>query len=195
MHLSGDSTYAVVVTPSREIEYDFTTVDTVDEGEAEGWSIEAGSFIEDENSADVWNSSDDALRIAIKGPVPLTVSVASAQALEGEDVIFTVTLSEPAGGYESVGWKWSIESDDTAVGADILFGGGGVRFAKWSTTGTFTVPTAADSVLEEDETFTVTLIADNWRETGGELDGEGYDPQRRRGGHHHAIAHGSEDIR
>ena len=159
MHLSGDSTYAVVVTPSREIEYGFTTVDTVDAGGADGWSIEAGSFIEDENSADVWNSSEDALRIAIKGPVPLTVNVASAQASEGEDVTFTVTLSEPAGGYESVGWKWSIESDDTAVGADILFGGGGMRFAKWLTTGTFTVPTAEDSVFEDDETFTVTLIA------------------------------------
>ena len=42
MHLSGDSTYAVVVTPSREIEHGFTTEDTVDAGGQTGGVLKPG---------------------------------------------------------------------------------------------------------------------------------------------------------
>ena len=164
-----DSTYAVVVTPSREIEHGFTTEDTVDAGGADGWSIEAGTFIED---AEFCRRLEFLGRCASRhragGPRAVDGERRDAQASEGEDVTFTVTLSEPAGGYESVGWKWSIESDDTAVGADILFDSGGVRFAKGSTTRRHvrSVPTAEENGPRGRRDLHGDAHRRNWRETG-----------------------------
>ena len=159
--LYPDRAYAVVMTPSGDSQgYGYTTVDAVDAGEEDGWSMDAGSFFED--SEGEWDFSDDALRIAIKGtvtPIP-AVNVAAAEALEGEDMTFTVTLTElpdPAATFLHVGWATSIESDDTAVRGDVALTGGSVRFPSDSRTGTFTVSTIEDMVAESDETFTVTL--------------------------------------
>ena len=159
--LYPDRTYAVVMTPSGDSQgYGYTTVDAVDAGEEDGWSMDAGSFFED--SEGKWDFSDDALRIAIKGtvtPIP-AVNVAAAEALEGEDMTFTVTLTElpdPAATFLYVGWATSIESDDTAVRGDVALTRGSVTFPRGSRTGTFTVSTIEDTVAESDETFTVTL--------------------------------------
>ncbi len=164
--LERDTTYFVVMSPSGDSQgYGVTTLDTEDAAKADGWSMADGSLFED--SAGDWESSDDALRIAIKGtvtPAP-AVNVAPASAEEGENVIFTVTLTESVGFLPDVRWHVSIESDDTAIVAGVTGDlrahqlSGSVRFRLGSTTGTFPVPTVEDMVFEGDETFTVTLEA------------------------------------
>ena len=163
--LDSETTYAVALFPSGDSQgYSVTTLDAEDAAKADGWSIADGSFFED--SEGNWESSVDALRIAIKGTVAPTpaANVAPASASEGEDVTFTVTLTEA---YTSqrprLAWTASIESGDTAIRADLgpghLLNGRVSWIGGEGTTGTFSVPTAEDTVLEGDETFTVTLEA------------------------------------
>ena len=178
--LERDTTYFVVMSPSGDSQgYGVTTLDTEDAAKADGWSMADGSLFED--SAGDWESSDDALRIAIKGtvtPAP-AVNIAPASAEEGENVIFTVTLTESVGFHPDVRWHVSIESDDTAIVAGVTGDlrahqlSGSVRFQLGSTTGTFPVPTVEDMVFEGDETFTVTLEAVEGVELGESFTAKG----------------------
>ena len=97
-----------------------------------------------------------------QAPTP-AANVAPAEASEGEYVTFSVTLTEPYTSRPRLNWTASISSDDTAIRADLGPGHlleGSVRWREGGpTAGTFTVPTLEDTVLEDDETFTVTLEA------------------------------------
>ena len=160
--LQPDKTYFVVMDPSGDSQgYGVTTEDAEDAAKADQWSIADGSFFE--NSDGNWESSDDALRIAIKGrvlPTPVA-TVEAAEAAEGERVEFTVTMTERfIRAYPALFWAASIQSDDTATGADLgprSQLNGRVSFSQGAMTGTFWVPTTQDAVFEDDETFTVTL--------------------------------------
>ena len=97
-----------------------------------------------------------------QAPTP-AADVAPAEASEGDDLTFTVTLTEPYISRPRLNWTASIESDDTAIRADL--GASGLLYGSvnWigggPTGGSFKVPTREDTVLEDDETFTVTLEA------------------------------------
>ena len=91
-------------------------------------------------------------------PTLPTLSIADAEATEGGDVTFTATLSATATADVMATWTASIESDDTAVLADLgTTTTGPVMVTAGQPTGTFMVPTAPDATNEGNETFTVTL--------------------------------------
>ncbi len=99
----------------------------------------------------------------ITGAVSVELSVSDASGDEGDDLTFTVTLSDSAGTAVTVDYATSIESGDTASASDFESASGSLTFAADATgaalSQTFTVATVADSLAEGDETFTVTLSA------------------------------------
>ena len=89
-------------------------------------------------------------------PSAVTVSVASATAMEGDAVSFPVTLSGAAESDTVLGWTTAAGTatsgtDYTAVTAGTL------TIAAEATTGMLTVATVEDMLAEGDETFTVTI--------------------------------------
>ena len=128
-----------------------------------GWTIANNySFY---STSGVWmdTSSGESLRITITGsavggtPPSPTPSVAAAESNEGDDIAFTVTLSEAAAADVTATWTASIESGDTAQAEDLGSTTGTVTVTASQTTATFTVPTTDDTTDEPDETFTLTL--------------------------------------
>ena len=88
-----------------------------------------------------------------------TVSVAGdANATEGEDITFTANLSAQASSDVVLNWS---TTDGTAIapGDYTAVSSGTVTIAAGATTNTFTVATVEDTLVEGDETFTVTLAA------------------------------------
>ena len=86
------------------------------------------------------------------------LSVANAEAAEGDDVTFTVTLSEAATADVTVDWATSVEAGDNATSdTDFTAASDTLTFMPGDTTAMFTVTTTEDTVDEDDETFTVTL--------------------------------------
>ena len=84
-----------------------------------------------------------------------TVSVADAQAAEGETLGFEVTLSEAASAEVTVAYA---TADATAVeGQDYTAVSGTLTFEVGTTTHTISVPATADGVAEPAETLTLTL--------------------------------------
>jgi hypothetical protein len=90
-----------------------------------------------------------------------TISVANAPAVAegtgtaGPGLVFPVTLSAPSGKAISVPYA---TSDGTATaGSDYTAQSGTLNIAPGSTTGTITVPVAADAVDEDDEDVNLTL--------------------------------------
>ena len=168
--LTKGTTYAVVLTVDTLVGGFYTTgwsaTDSTDEDtvSAAGWSIADGHLLRTSASeAATWSSTRGVqpLRIAIKGTTVgagPTLSVADAEADEGEAMTFSVTLSEAATDAVTATWTASIESGDTAVAAELgTTTTGPVTIAAGATMTTFTVTTAEDSTDEDDETFTVTL--------------------------------------
>ena len=101
-------------------------------------------------------SAEDTVTIRVR---PRTLSVADASDAENDGKVeFTVTLSEAAATAVTATWTASIETDDTAVAADLgTTKTGTVTVAAGNMMGTFEVPVVNDATDEGDETFTVTL--------------------------------------
>ena len=88
------------------------------------------------------------------------MSIAAASGDEGDDVVFTVTLSPASGKQVTVQYSASVESGDSAVSGDFTtVSGGTLTIAAGDTTGTLTITTTEDTVAEGDETFTVELTS------------------------------------
>ena len=86
------------------------------------------------------------------------LSVADAEATEGEDVAFTVTLSAAAAENVTVNWATSVETGDTAIsGTDFTAASSTLTFMPGDTEKTVTVQTTEDTTDEDKETFTLTL--------------------------------------
>ena len=89
-----------------------------------------------------------------------SVSIDDASGDEGDDVVFTVTLSPASGKQVTVQYSASVESGDSAVSGDFTtVSGGTLTIAAGDTTGTLTITTTEDTVAEGDETFTVELTS------------------------------------
>ena len=85
-----------------------------------------------------------------------TVSVSPASAEEGDVVEFTVRQSGPAGTDTMLGWSTS--GGTATSGVDFrAVKAGTLRIAAGDTTGTLRVSTVEDTLVEGNETFTVTL--------------------------------------
>ena len=89
------------------------------------------------------------------------VSVSDASGSEGEDLEFTVALSASPASAVAVDYATGIGPDDTASQSDFENTSGRLIFEAEATgeslSQTFVVTAAADSLVEGDETFTVTL--------------------------------------
>ena len=89
-------------------------------------------------------------------PATLSVSIADAEGVEGDNVTFTVTKT--GDGAVSLNWTASVEDSDTADTADLGETAlGTVAFTESETSKTISVATAQDTQDESDETFTVTI--------------------------------------
>ena len=100
-----------------------------------------------------------------------TVSIAGdANATEGSSVIFTVNLTAQASSDVVLNWS---TTDGTAMapGDYTPMSAGTVTIAAGATTNTFTVATVEDTLVEGDETFTVTLAASGTLPDGVTLGG------------------------
>ena len=87
-----------------------------------------------------------------------TVSVSDANATEGSPMTFTATLSVASGLTVTVNYATSVLTGNTAVsGTDFTATSGILTFAPGDTEETVTVPTTADIIDEDDETFTLRL--------------------------------------
>ena len=87
-----------------------------------------------------------------------TLSIADAAGDEDDGVEFTATLTAGVSGKVTATWTASIESDDTAVAADLATTKTGeVEFEENARSAKFTVPVNDDTIDENNETFTVTL--------------------------------------
>ena len=127
-------------------------------------------------TGDAANEDDETFTVTLSGPAnatlgdatatgtiedddgPPTLRIADASGSEGGDIAFTATLWPASARTVTATWTASVESGDTAASGD-LSGTltGTLTFAPGDLTRTFTVATAADTVDEDDETFTVTL--------------------------------------
>ncbi|MBE9235291.1 choice-of-anchor I family protein, partial [Anabaena aphanizomenioides LEGE 00250] len=84
-------------------------------------------------------------------------SIAAASATEGNSITFTVTRTGDAQANQTVNVATSIASGDTANANDFTEKTETLTFAQGETSKTFTVQTTQDTLLEGDETFTVSL--------------------------------------
>lgn len=87
------------------------------------------------------------------GPTP-TLSIDDASGTEGETLVFPVTLSAAAAGPVSVSYATAFGS---AGSTDIIATSGTLTFAPGQTSATIPVVTRQNTVLENDETFTINL--------------------------------------
>ena len=125
---------------------------------------------------DTTDEADETFTVTLSGPTNATLgdgtgtgtiadddgapslSVADAAAAEGSDVSFTVTLSAASGKPVTVRYDTSRPVGTTAEAADFTAQTNRtLTIPAGATTGTIAVPTANDTIDEDDETFRLTL--------------------------------------
>lgn len=116
---------------------------------------------------DEWVGIDD-IRVTSNGagaPQPGALSIADATTTEGNsgthDIVFTVSRVGGSSGAVEAGWSVTLPGGaDGADAADFAAGtifSGKVQFADGQTSATIHLPVAGDTLLEDNETFTVAL--------------------------------------
>ena len=158
--------------------------DTADTGDLAGTLTGTLSFAPGETSKtftvstaqDTTDEADETFTVTLSSPANATLgdatgtgtiadddgapslSVADAAAAEGSDVSFTVTLSAASGKTVTVRYDTSRPGGTTAEAADFTAQTNRtLTIPAGSTTGTIAVPTANDTIDEDDETFRLTL--------------------------------------
>ena len=84
-------------------------------------------------------------------------SIANASANEGESIRFTVLRVGDAQETQLVNYATSIGADNTTSADDFIAASGTLSFTTGQTSQTFNVQSSVDSMVEADETFTVTI--------------------------------------
>jgi len=103
-------------------------------------------------------TTDATVNIAVGAVNDVSVfAIASAEATEGNAITFTVTRTGDAQTEQKVTVSTAINTDDTASNNDFTSKNENLTFAVGETQKTFIVETNQDSLVEEDETFTVNL--------------------------------------
>ena len=145
-----------VVGGTQDFDLDAVSLSSADPGTFQ-WNVYAGCL----NGANWAAGLSTTGTVTLFGPAPRpALSVANAEADEGDPVTFTVTLSAADMEEVTATWAASVQTDDTAVAADftdLSAATGTLTVDAGKTTGTFTVATREDTADEENETFTVTL--------------------------------------
>ena len=159
--LDPSTTYWIVVNDGVAVNttWHLALTPADDETGETGWNIGNGRLWR--VSGSTWNTSTSSLIIAIKGTSSYpNLYIDDRGRTEGDDIVFTVTLSETSADDVTFDYATSIESDDNSEDIDFTPTSGTGTITAGSTSTTFTVPTYdddANSVYEGDETFTVTI--------------------------------------
>ena len=163
--LDPSTTYWIVVNDGVAINttWHLALTPADDETGETGWNIGNGRLWR--LSGSTWNTSTSSLIIAIKGTSSYpNLSITPASATEGDDIVFTVNLSETSADDVTFDYATSIESDDNSEAIDFTRTAGTGTITAGSTSTTITVPTYDDglnnhttSTYEGDETFTLTI--------------------------------------
>ncbi len=108
-----------------------------------------------------WRSSDhDPVLVGLNLVADsAAVSVEPATVVEGMTASVTVRLSRAIGRDAVITWNALVASGDTASAADFTAGSGSLTIPAGQTTGTITIATTQDALIEGNETFTVTLTS------------------------------------
>ena len=101
--------------------------------------------------------TSDATGIILNNDISAEFSVANTGAVEGNAITFTVTRTGDAQSSQTVSYVTSLLGSDTAALDDFTLKQGTLTFQAGETQKTVTILTTQDSVLEEDETFTLVL--------------------------------------
>ncbi len=105
-------------------------------------------------------TDSETITITVGDVVPPALSIGDAGIVEGNSgstpVNLTVTLSPASANTVTVGWS---TSNGTAGAGDFVGGFGQLTFLAGETSKTITVNVTGDTVIEADETFTVTLAS------------------------------------
>ena len=162
--LDPSTTYWIVVNDGVAINttWHLALTPADDETGETGWNIGNGRLWR--VSGSTWNTSASSLLIAIKGTSSYpNLDIDDRGRTEGDDIVFTVTLSETSADDVTFDYATSIESDDNSESDDFTVTSGTGTITAGSTSTTITVPTYDDglndtnSVYEGDETFTLTI--------------------------------------
>ncbi|MBD2692352.1 cadherin-like domain-containing protein [Anabaena catenula FACHB-362] len=106
----------------------------------------------------VYATTDATVNIAVGAVNDVSVfAIATAEATEGNAITFTVTRTGDAQTEQKVTVSTAINAGDTASNNDFTSKSENLTFAVGETQKTFIVETNQDSLVEEDETFTVKL--------------------------------------
>ena len=87
------------------------------------------------------------------------VSVKKAEAVEGEDVVFEVTLSRASTSDVTVKYEVVIVAGNSASPGDVALGEGTLTIPAGQTLRTVSVATTQDAIREGPETFTLRLLS------------------------------------
>ena len=160
----GTLTYALTPEPPEGLHFDAAT------RELSGTPTEAMEATEYRLTATDEDGDTAALSFDIEVADPITISIADAQAVEGEPVEFGITLSVPVP--EAVTVVWRISDGTARAHSDYAPPGGQqgeLTIRAGQSTAVIVVPTTDDDLAEGEETFTVTLGGASRTELG---DGE-----------------------
>ena len=108
----------------------------------------------------VGNAHSESFTITVQGAGTNLVSIAAAEATEGETITFTVTMGTALSEQVIVPWQTESHADATSpasAGDDYTAASGTLGIAPGDTMGTITVATAVDNLAEGPETFVVRL--------------------------------------
>ena len=100
---------------------------------------------------------------------PITLSIADAQAIEGEPVEFGITLSKPVPAAGTVSVVWRITDGTAQAHSDYALPGGRqgeLMIGAGQSAAAIVVQTTDDDLAEGEETFTVTLVNASHAELG-----------------------------
>ena len=113
--LEPSTTYWVVVNDGVQNSTTWRLALTLANGETGETSWDIGNNRLGRASGTTWNTSTESLIIAIKGQINYpNLSIAPASATEGDDIVFTVNLSETSADDVTFNYTTSRESDDNS---------------------------------------------------------------------------------
>ncbi|MBY5282583.1 Calx-beta domain-containing protein [Anabaena sp. PCC 7938] len=133
------------------------TVDTIQDALFEGNETFTVTLSNSTNGAVISSTNGTAQGTITNDDAVAVFAIASASALEGNAIAFTITRTGDAQASQSVTVSTSIATGDTASTSDFTAKTETLTFAVGETQKTFTVATTEDFRVEENETFTVNL--------------------------------------
>ena len=159
----GALTYALTPEPPKGLSFDAAT------RELSGTPTMAMGATEYTLTATDEDGDAASLSFEIEVTDPITLSIADAQAIEGEPVEFGITLSKPVPAAGTVSVVWRITDGTAQAHSDYALPGGRqgeLMIGAGQSAAAIVVQTTDDDLAEGEETFTVRLVSASHAELG-----------------------------